>query len=252
MRHAFLWLLMLAVCVGSYAVPAQADEVIASTFCHPDVAVPDVPPCVRVEDDAFRKAVLVGDSLADGLAIHNVIPQLQLLSRIGLSPRTALTNQTFKNNGKPVTLREKLPVMRPTAVYFWLGSNGLDAAPDAERILYDYGRMLDRLLPALQGIPVYLLEITPVQHLTHERYSNFTNELVDTFNEGLRALAQSRNVYLLPINALLKDADGMLRPEYAAEDGIHLRGPAYEIIAEYLYTHVLPPLPEEPEPEAET
>lgn len=220
----------------------------ASAFVHPEASVPDVPECERVEDIHFERAVLVGDSLADGIAIHNVMPELQLLSRIGLSPRTALTNTTFKNNGKAVTVIQKLPVMRPDALYLWLGSNGL-VSKSAGQVIRDYDRLLNRVIDVLPDTPIYLLEVTPVGTLTHDRYASFTNERIDDFNQQLREVAVRHNAYVLPINALLKDAEGLLDTQYAAEDNIHLLKPAYEVIAEYLYTHVLPAVETPPEAE---
>lgn len=212
---------------------------VKSAYLHEGVPPPDVPACARVEDDRFAGAVLVGDSLADGLAIHGVTPKLQVLGRIGLSPRTALTDDTFKNGGKPVTLERKLPAMRPTAVYLWLGSNGL-VSRSADEVLGDYSRLLNRLLAALPQTPFYLVEVTPVSTLSHERYAAFTNERIDAFNGGLRTLAARHGIYVLPVNALLKGDDGLLDAAYAAEDGIHLQESAYEALADYLYTHVLP------------
>lgn len=238
------------VCAGGTGVEAKAERtVVRSAYENEEAPSPDVPACERVDDACFERAVLVGDSMADGLAIHGVMPTLQLLTRIGLSPRTALTQASFKNDDKSVTLDKKLPVMRPSAVYLWLGTNGLDTR-DVDKVLDDYDRLLNRLLTALPDTPFYLLEVTPVTLLEHERYADFTNGHIDTFNAALRELAERHNVYVLPVNALLKDDDGLLVADYAAEDGIHLRKPAYELLAEYLYTHVLPAV-EEAEEEAE-
>lgn len=222
----------------AFAEDASPRIVVQSAYQHGAISPPDVPTSPRVKDDYFTHAVFVGDSLADGLALHSPIPGLQILARIGLSPRTARTNTTFKNNGKPVTLAEKLPAMRPDAVYLWLGSNGLDKA-DAQQVLRDYDRLLNLLLAALPETPFFLLEATPVRPLSGKGYQGFTNERIDAFNRGLREMAIRHNVYLLPVNALLRDAYGFLEEAHAASDGIHLQESAYKILADYLYTHTL-------------
>lgn len=239
-----LWGFILAICICFLPAAGLSGEagpaITVSEYMHP-IPAPDVPECARVEDASFARALLVGDSLSDGIGIHNVIPEMRLMTRIGLTPESAATGKLFKNDGKPVTLAQKLPVMRPSAVYLWLGSNGL-VSKEADQVIHEYGRLLNRLLAALPDTPFYLLEAPPVQRLSQKRYGTFTNERIDAFNAALHTLAVQHNVYVLPINGLLKDDDGYLREEYAAEDGVHLRKPAYEVIAAYLYTHVLPPV----------
>lgn len=229
------WILLVLLCVpAGLAEEVAPAAVVPSEYHHPEVPTPDVPACERVEDAYFSGAVLVGDSLADGLGIHNLLPELQLMSRIGLTPYSARTSAVFKQDGKPVTIVQKLPYMRPTAVYLWLGSNSLMGTGE-DQVIYEYERLLRLLVKALPNTPFYLLEATPV---TQE--AKCTNERIDAFNRSLYALAKKYNVYLLPTNSLLKGQDGCIVAEYGAEDGVHLKAAAYELLAEYLYTHALP------------
>lgn len=219
----------------------QADVPAVASAGAPAYQEPDVPACEAVQDAHFAGAVLVGDSLSDGLAIHQVVPELTVMSRIGLSPRTARTNDSFRLDDKPATLLEKLPTMRASAIYLWLGSNGLDSASmSVEDNIDAYDRLLRNLLSSLVDTPVCLLEVTPVRPLTNERHQDFTNEKIDAFNVALRALCVRHGIYLLPINALLRDETGYLEEDLAASDGIHLLKEAYERIGAYLYTHALP------------
>lgn len=214
---------------------------LATSAFSASIIAPDVLEYPRVEDAYFKGAILIGDSMADGLALHNLIPELQMLSRIGMTPSSAMTDTSFKNDGEAVTVVDKIPVMRPTAVYVWLGANALvGVAPD--RVIRDYDRLLTRMAKQVPATtPFYLLEVTPVRALSGERYANFTNERIDTFNTALYDLAKRHgSTYLLPVNSLLKNADGLLDASFAADDGIHLLRPAYEILADYLYTHAIP------------
>lgn len=212
---------------------------VMSSFRHERFPAPDVPACARVEDAYFAGGVLIGDSVAEGLRIHGLIPELEILTVIGLSPRTAATDMVFTQDGQPATLVTKLEAMKPKMIYLWLGSNGIDTK-DHQRVLDDYDRLLNLLLAQLPDTPVYLLELTPVKRVAQERYVNYTNERVDAFNAGLREVAQRHSVYLLEVNFLLKNAQGLLDGEYGAGDGIHLRKPGYEMLADYLYTHAIP------------
>lgn len=200
---------------------------------------PDVPACNAVDEAYFEGAVLVGDSTAEGLKIHAVIPTLEVLTVIGISPRTAATNKLFKHDGKAVTLAEKLEATQPDKVYLWLGSNGVDTKTE-DQVLDDYDRLLNVLIPVLPQVPFYLLELTPVKLIAQEQYKNYTNERVDAFNEGLREVARRHGAYVLEINTLFRNEKGLLDNEYGAGDGIHLRGPAYDVLAAYMRTHALP------------
>lgn len=228
-RTGKCWLVIALLCV--LAVAAVAEDAPAP-FC------PEPPTCARVEDAYFAGAVLVGDSMADGIAIHQVLPQAQVMSRIGLSPRTARTQPLFKHDGKAVTIVDKLPRMRPSMVYMWLGSNGL-THKEADAVLADYDRLLRALAVALPDTPICLMEVTPVAELSGAQYEGFTNARIDAFNEGLWALAEEHGVCLLRVNALLKDERGLLAEAFRAGDGIHLTKPAYELLGAYIYTHVM-------------
>lgn len=210
-----------------------------SNYTHPRFIAPEVPLSERVDDAYFSGIVFVGDSTAEGLAIHGLVPEMELLTVIGLSPRTATTNKVFSHERKLCTLAEKLAAMQPKAVYLWLGSNGVDTKP-ADMVLDDYTTLLNTLLAALPDTPFILLELTPVKLIAQETYRNYTNERVDAFNLGLYKLAQRHNVYYLPVNPLLRNEQGLLDGEYGAGDGIHLRKDGYQILADYLYTHTLP------------
>lgn len=236
---------MCVLAPGVYNSAAEVPEeievgpMVMSNFRHATFPTPDVPACARVDDAYFDGAVLIGDSVAAGLGTHQLIPQMEVLAEVGLSARTAATDQRFTTGGQPATLVEKLAAEQPSMIYIWLGSNGIDTK-DATRVIEDYDRLLNRLLAALPDTPVYLIEATPVKRIASERYAGLTNERVDAFNAMLYEVAKRHNVYLLPVNFLLKGENGLLTPEYGAGDGIHLRKAAYEVLADYLYTHTIP------------
>lgn len=200
---------------------------------------PEIPIGARVADAYFTGAVLVGDSIAEGLSIHQLMPELTVLSVIGLSPRTAESNKLFKHDKQPVTLAEKLVALNPTVVYLFLGSNGVDMKP-ADQVIADMDRLLNTLIAALPETPIILLELTPVMLRAQEQYRSYTNERVDKFNEALYDVALRHNVYLLRVNAVLRNDKGRLDAAYGAGDGIHLTKEGYAVLADFLYTRTLP------------
>ena len=235
MRKAALLAAMLLV----YIFPASAADgaPAASAFYSEACPAPDVPESARADDGYFTDAVLIGDSLSAGLSDADLLPELDVMTVIGLSPRAALTQRKYRHDGQPVNLADKLAALRPPVVYFWLGSNGLSSIY-AERILADYDRLMDAVLPGIPDSIVYIMELPPVRKAALKRYPHYTNKRVDEFNAGLREVALRHNVYIITINHLLKNERGELR--YSAEDGIHILKPAYELMADYMRAHTVP------------
>ena len=226
--------------VENVEVPLEpAARVAVSTFNPPGYPAPNVPECPRVDDTAFEGAVLVGASTAEPFGLLKDMPPFTALTLIGLSPHTALQNKLFPVDGQKMTLRERLAALQPTAVYLWLGVNGLDYKP-VETVLVDYDLLLNQLIEELPATPLYIMGLTPVKPKLAERYRNFTNEKVIRFNEGLLELAQKHNVYFLPLYPLLCDSAGELCGTLGAGDGLHLRAAAYAVLSDYLYTHMIP------------
>ena len=107
-------------------------------------------------------------------------------------------------------------------------------------MLEDYEQLLDVVIGAYPDALIYLMSVSPVKPKAADRYPGFTQERIDAFNAGLLTLAAERNVYYLHIADLLRDETGALSDEYGTGDGIHLRRAAYDLLAEYLYTHAVP------------
>ena len=218
----------------------DGEEPFAVSFAGPaGYPAPDVPESAAVNDSYFRGAVLVGDSMAESFDIYGVVPDLTVISEIGASARTAHDYSIFEVDGQSYRLRDLLAQMNPPIVYLWLGSNGVDAKPSAQ-VLEDYERLLNQLIPALPDTLIYCMALPPVHALALEQYPNYTNARVNAFNEGLRELCKSHGVYFLDITGLLRHESGELDVEYAAGDGIHLKRAAYDLLANYLYTHTIP------------
>lgn len=236
---------MACLVLASLPTPAMAEAQVypfcASEFDAAGYPSPEVPVSKRAPDSYFTGAVLVGDSLASAFEIHGVVPELTTLTNVGLSARTATGNKTFLLPGakREIPLVEALDALEPTSVYLWLGANGLNAK-DEERTLEDYDQLLNYLLPHYPDLPVYLLSVTPLKAKVAQNHPKFTNERVVSFNTGLRALAKKHNVYYLDVHALLVNEKGELSDDYGAGDGLHLRTPAYDLLADYLYTHTIP------------
>ncbi|GHU83798.1 hypothetical protein FACS1894196_4230 [Clostridia bacterium] len=233
------WLLLLCVACAGVAI-AETPPAVRSRVEIEGYPTPDVPERAA-EAGYFADVVLVGDSLASGIPLYEVMPELEVMSKIGLSARGALTEKYFKVDGsdKRVLLRDALLARQPRAIYLWLGLNGVEGSASS-LVLANYHLLLNHLLEALPDTVFYIVELTPVQKKAKDKHSMLTNGNVDRFNAGLRVLAQEHNVYILPINALLRTSDNVLSTKHGASDGYHIRKSGYTILVEYLRTHTVP------------
>jgi len=183
--------------------------------------------------------VLVGDSMAESFDIYGVVPELTVYSEIGASARTAHDYAIFKVGRETHRLADILAETQPPLLYLWLGSNGVDTKP-SDQTLADYDRLLNQLIPLLPETIIYCMSLPPVHRLALEQYPSYTNARVDNFNAGLRDLCAAHNVYFLGITDMFRHESGELDMTYGAGDGIHLKRPAYDMLADYLYTHAIP------------
>ncbi len=220
------------------ALEAARKDVV-SAFALEGYPQPEVPECPRVENAAFEGAVLIGASTAEPFDLLEGTPPFIVLASTGLSPRTALQDKAFTIDGKKVTLREKLAEVHPRAIYLWLGVNGLDYK-SAEDVLADYDQLIKLIVSDWPNVPIYVMELSPVKAKLAARKEGFTNQRVLDYNAGVLELARKYNLYFLPIHALLCTPRGELSNDYGTGDGLHLRAAAYQVISDYLYTHVVP------------
>lgn len=236
--------LLLCACALSFAYPAIGEEerppAVRSQVEIAEYPTPVVPESPRAEDSYFANAILVGDSLASGMELFEVFPAMNILYKTGLSPRAvALEFTPFKIEKEEVTLVDYLLAQDPDIVYLWLGLNGIEGS-GSSLVLPHYHVMLNLLLEAMPDTLFYIMELTPVRDTATDKHEFLTNKNVNRFNEGLYALAEEHNVYILQYHDLMLNSKGELVGEYASSDGYHLRKTAHELIVDYIYTHTIP------------
>jgi len=238
--------LLLALSPLPAAAAAQEKErppAVRSSVVVKGYPSPVVPQSERVDDSYFDDVLLVGDSLSSGIPHYKVMPALEVVYRIGLSPITvAEDGYVFFPNGKDkkgVKLTDFLAERNPRVLYLWLGLNGIEGNA-ASYILPYYHVMLNRLIEALPNTLIVLLEVTPVTKEAVKKKAALTNKNVDAFNAGLFELAREHNIYILQIHDGLLGKDGTVAKKFTASDGIHLSRAGYYEVVDYLYAHTLP------------
>lgn len=113
---------------------------------------------------------------------------------------------------------------QPDQVFIGSGDNDLATGRSPEQVLADTEAILDRLARELPATTVAIVAAKP----SLQRW--YLRDEYRTLNAGFRALAAQRpHVQFVDVWQRLVDADGQVRPELYASDGLHLNSRGYRI-----------------------
>ena len=188
---------------------------------------PDVPAqSTEAGASYFADAGFLGNSVLSGLwyyDVDNLLPDDSFfwsdgLTILGASPYAA----QMSGYGK---------------IYVGFGMNELSYEKNTLRQAYN--TVLDQLEENNPDAIIYLVSVSPVSlwKSSNDRY--ITRELVLSFNEMIREIAQERQVWYLDIYNVLSDDDGYL-PSDVTNDGVHFTPAHYELWFDYMNTHYIP------------
>lgn len=180
----------------------------------------------------------VGDSLTVGLASYGIIPEKNVLANIGMNISKINTATVTTPSGE-MTVLDALKENNPKNVYVMLGSNGI-AWLTNENMISEYGQFIDSVKEELPDSKIYILSIPPVTaNKETDPSSPILNSDIDTYNSELLKLADEKSVYFVDLNTALKGNDGKLASERSDGDGMHFKKDTYDIMLDYILTHVV-------------
>ena len=180
----------------------------------------------------------VGDSLTVGLASYGIIPEKNVLANIGMNISKINTATVTTPSGE-MTVLDALKENNPKNVYVMLGSNGI-AWLTNENMISEYGQFIDSVKEELPDSKIYILSIPPVTaNKETDSSSPILNSDIDTYNSELLKLADEKSVYFVDLNTALKGNDGKLASERSDGDGMHFKKDTYDIMLDYILTHVV-------------
>ena len=205
-------------------------------------APPEAPVCIRrqtpMDGSWFENACLMGDSIPESLANLDLIPELEIIVKLGQSPSGALNNHDFKLDGNYVTMAEYVAGKVPGKLLIMLGSNGLDHS-EPEEVESSYRDLLDLLQEQLPDTEFYLVSVTPVAPAGTERYPRLTMPVIERFNAMLYAEARLRGLrYVDVFTPLLNEEGTAIDGSFCAGDGIHLTRKGSQLVADEIRLQV--------------
>ena len=144
-------------------------------------------------------------------------------------PQSAAADYTYFENCCLIT---DSTFKKPENVYFMLGSD--IGTSETETMLESYKELISNLTASLPAMNIYIMQIPPVRYDS----APVTNELINTYNEQLLAMANSCNVYCIDTSTALKSVDGNLKEEYWSAEDKKFTEDMYKAVTEYIITHV--------------
>ncbi len=194
-----------------------------------------VPESVKLDKVYFESCMFAGDSLMVGLGTYGIIPEGQVAAGIGMSVMSINDTPLVNADGSEILAADKINGNAPQNLYILLGLNLLGQYTD-EQLLAAYGDFIDSID---SSITIYVISVPPVTASREADPDNpILNSDIDKFNEDLLKFANNRSVYYLDLNSALKGEDGTFPEDMAEQDGIHFKRSTYDIMLDYILTHV--------------
>ncbi len=156
-----------------------------------------------------------------------------------LSPEILRKTILYPETGESLTIEQAAEKKKPAYIVLAFGVNGLSGFVANERLYaVSYGKLIGAIHAVSPQTKVILQTVYPVGSAYDDAAE--INRKIRQLNEWLPQIAAENGAYLVDTASVLADEAGMLRPEFAQADGLHLTAAAYHEILLYLRTHGCP------------
>lgn len=224
----------------SWNTVGPVEQTLDYTISAPDSRLISLPANGVVDLSYFDTVTFLGDSISQSFAVYT--PELHgtKVAAIGAGPKTVVdgTAVPLEKGGEPVNMLETVVASQPDNLYILMGTNTLVNTGNDDQYLAYYGKMLDMLKERLDPrVNIYVQAITPVRPDVVQKKAGLENNRLRAINSRLAALALEKGCYFLDLQEVFADADGNMREDFAAPDGIHLNKQGTQAWVEYLCSH---------------
>jgi len=118
--------------------------------------------------------------------------------------------------------------LKPSKIFIELGTNDLDLFHTTERILLNYGRLIDTLQSTCPDTKIYVQSVLPVANSNSQMPSYCSpqrNKQIQELNKVLENLTRTKRCTYIDAHGQFT-TKGQINPKYAV-DGVHLSGEGY-------------------------
>lgn len=188
----------------------------------------------------FDNIVFCGDSLTYGLGIDSrYLKKYNVLAWGGLGVYDYLdytANASYNQSKEKKPPIQWLQELKPKVLYIMLGTNGIAVWSNDKHIRL-YEKMLDRIQTALPNTDIVLVGIPPWAESRNTE--TFNGDKFDRFNMMLLETAHKRGLYYLNFGNATRKANGNVKDELIAGDGIHWQNKCKELYLNFIRTHAI-------------
>lgn len=170
--------------------------------------------------------IFIGDSFIQGLCVSEVAKDGINYGIGGDTTEGVLARLSVYNS-----------LDRARAVVFAVGDNDLRRGSSEAAVAANYGKMIARVP---KTIPIFFCSLVPC--VDGPDYVEI-NHGIASLNRSIKELcAPDPRCYFIDLGPTFNDQNGVLRREYADDDGVHLNGLGYRLCIQILRGNLLPVL----------
>lgn len=161
----------------------------------------------RPANEKFANALVIGDSITQGLYEYGVLDQ----SHVQADRGAGVCGSGSELAGTHI---EKAIELQPQILFLAYGMNDIKGAnADAEVFAEAYKGVIDRLREALPETKIYVNSVLPVQQHVIDENAGYGS--IPQYNEQLKKLCEEEQITFIENGDLVKE-------EYYSDDGIHV------------------------------
>lgn len=221
MKKLLFLVLAVALCATASAQPQRDTLTFDNDYYYSKRNVEELVPVTK------HDIVMLGNSITERGFWSEYFPTKRVLNRgIGGDCISGMINRVG-----PIIAGQ------PKAIFVMGGANDLLFSKISfEKLLEQYGRLLDQIAQGTPRTKVYIQSLLPLQESKNEQMMKGQNARFVEFNALLKEMAAQRGLTYVDIWSALQQ-NGEL-PEAYTFDGIHLKAPAYAIWIEQLKPYI--------------
>ena len=185
----------------------------------------------KYDPDFFKKDLFIGDSISTGLSLYNFLPAKNVFAKMGLNPSSVLSKKIETTYGT-IGISDMLQRTAPRRVYIMLGSNGIQWLSDAEMIT-SMGKLVNVIKEKAPDAEVIIVSTPPVTmgySFQDQISSDEIMKRIEKYNQSLKGFCLANGYVYSDVWSKLIDSNGYFNADYAEKDGLHFKGPAYQIM----------------------
>jgi lysophospholipase L1-like esterase len=119
---------------------------------------------------------------------------------------------------------------KPDKVFIMIGANNIMNRHEGI-LVDDISSIINRIRAASPKTQIFIHSILPVNN-------NFSNTLIERYNDQIQTLCSNRNVKFISLYGLFKDSKTIIKSNYYLPDGIHLAEAGYQVWANAIRGYV--------------